>query len=413
MDPLKMLAGAGGGNDADFAQQLQQAFGEGGFDPFSLFAGETRFHSLFITPLSAALRAAITELHEHDSGPLLAVIEQFTRDGLNTAEARARVKDMFAATQGSFVLVLADDQGLSATQQLYFGGFDDAYCEHIVAMFRQDFPDRDRIRAALISLRRDHDRGTSWPELFASADGTDDARTYWSRLAAAVARGQEEGIVPTAERLGELPHWTGAAMNELERAHGLELDGEELDALARTHAIGGEVAAACERSGQLVSAYEMEDEELARLVDLLTTVAVANGDPAAAVRFFREHAEDLDEVLGGCYELALPRFRALAAAMAPRDELLAGAEQLRNADRKAFRHALNREPLWRVTIADPGELLDTHDAAELIDRSATFVAKRLENGTIPCYRSDDDELRIPRQALENWQAVMERYELLD
>ncbi|MFW5699231.1 MAG: hypothetical protein ACOCYN_05175, partial [Planctomycetota bacterium] len=171
MDPLKMLAKAGTGDDANFAQQLQQAFGEGGFDPFSLFAGQTRFHSLFVAPLTPALRDAIAELHEHDTGPLLAVIEQFTREGLSAAEARVRVKEMFAATQGSVVLVLEDDQGLSSTQQLYFGSLDEAYCEHIVSMFRQDFPDRDRIRAALISLRHDLERDTRWPALFASAAG--------------------------------------------------------------------------------------------------------------------------------------------------------------------------------------------------------------------------------------------------
>ena len=69
------------------------------------------------------------------------------------------------------------------------------------------------------------------------------------------------------------------------------------------------------------------------------------------------------------------------------------------------------EPLWRVGVPC-SDLLDTQAAADLLDRSVSFVSKRLEQGTLP-FRHDDGEVRIPEAALRNWQAVMDAHQLLE
>jgi hypothetical protein len=92
--------------------------------------------------------------------------------------------------------------------------------------------------------------------------------------------------------------------------------------------------------------------------------------------------------------------------------LLPAAAALLAADRKSGRHELTREPIWRVTVEDPGELLETAAAADLVGRSPAFIAKRLEQGTIPTQRLED-QVRLPRQALLAWKAVMDAHKLLD
>ena len=409
MDPLALLAGSG--DDAALARNMQDLFGEQGFNPLALFAGETRYLAVFIAPLPPPLEAAVMRLVMEEDGPLLAMVEQFTAGGLSPAEARNRVKELFSAAQGMCVVVLVDDQGPSIAQQLFFGQLDDAYRAHVLGLFREDFPGRDPLAAGLLNLGHALAHGRSWPALVAAADGDDDPRRFWPMLAAQIARSHEEGIVPNAARMGDLPWWVAASMVTVEGTSPLWDADARLD-LARTCLIGSDIEAGCHHLACLLAGKAVDDETLAQVLELLAGVAVASGRPAQAAAFFVHQAAALEAVLGGCYELAFPRFKVLAAAMAPLEDLMPAAEALQAADRKAFRHAMHREPLWRVRVNDPGELLDTQAAAELWERSTTFVAKRLEQGTIPSFRQDD-VLRIPRLALERWQAVMDRFGLLD
>lgn len=409
MDPLALLAGSG--DDAALARNMQDLFGEQGFNPMALFAGEIRYLAVFIAPLPPAVESAVARLMHCDDGPLLAMVEQFTAGGMAPVEARAKVKELFSAAQGMCVVVLVDDQGPSIAQQLYFGHLDEAYRAHVAGMFREDFPGRDPLAAGLLNLRHALDHGRRWPDLVAAADGDDDPRRFWPMLAAHIARSHEEGIVPNAARMGDLPWWVAVSMVTVEGASPL-WDADARLNLTRTCLIGSDIEAGCHHLACLLAAAAVDDETLAEILDLLAAVAVTSGQPAQAALFFVRQAALLDEVLGGCWELAFPRFRVLAAAMAPLEDLMPAAEALQAADRKAFRHAMHREPLWRVRVNNPGELLDTQAAAELLDRSTTFVAKRLEQGTIPSFRQDD-AVRIPRLALERWKAVMDHFELLD
>ena len=68
-------------------------------------------------------------------------------------------------------------------------------------------------------------------------------------------------------------------------------------------------------------------------------------------------------------------------------------------------------------VVDPGVVLETAAAAEVIGRPVAFVAKRLENATIPLHRQSvtgqSDQVRIPDGALRAWLAVMQTHKLLD
>ena len=73
---------------------------------------------------------------------------------------------------------------------------------------------------------------------------------------------------------------------------------------------------------------------------------------------------------------------------------------------------MNKEALWIVRTPPRGKTLETADAADLLDRSLNFMAKRIDSGTIPSYR-DGDDVSIPETALQAWQAVVETFKLLD
>ena len=100
------------------------------------------------------------------------------------------------------------------------------------------------------------------------------------------------------------------------------------------------------------------------------------------------------------------------AEQASTAEQLAQVEALKKADRKSFRHDLNREPLWHVTGKESGTLLSLQEAATKLDRSLNFVAKRLQSGTIP-FIIKGEERHIPERGLAAWQAIMEQHELID
>ncbi|MFW5845872.1 MAG: hypothetical protein ACOCXJ_06570, partial [Planctomycetota bacterium] len=182
---------------------------------------------------------------------------------------------------------------------------------------------------------------------------------------------------------------------------------------ARCAAAALDLDAALELSGRLLDDYEPEDEEALHLVEGLARAGLIARDPQRVAAFLADRWADLNGIFGGpCYEAALARLRCLAAAQAPAAELIPAVELLKQADRKAFRHDLNREPLWAVVQEDPGELLDTAAAARRIDRSASFVAKRLEQATIPVTRMDG-QLRVPARGLDAWYALMCHFGLLD
>jgi len=400
-------SGRGMGEDVQgFARELQQAATSGGFDPFSMLTGQRRFHSVFLAPVSPGLRSAMDRFLSDGGGPLQGVVEQFKAGGVDAAEANARARSLFEAAEGMCVVVLEDNQGLLTIPQLFFGHLDDDYLDQVVKLCGEDFADRDALKGTLLGIRHEAERGNRWPALYGAGGlASDDAIDYWQEVGERLVASVDEGLFgSSAERLADLAHWTAAAIPL--SAEG-DIDGEQLLLCARCHLLAREVEAAVAAAGSLVSAYEPEDEALAVLVDRLSTSAVAAGRPDLAVAFFRDHAAALEGILGGCYELALPRFRATAAAMPDAETLIAAAEELKRADRKAFKHDLNREPLWRCVVEDPGQLLDTGEAAELLDRSVNFVAKRLEQGTIPFHRSQDGEVRIPKDGLEAWRRMME------
>lgn len=407
VDPKQLL----GADDETFARELQQAASTGGFNPFSLITGERRLHSVFLAPPAPSLERDIARFLADGTGPLQGVVEQIKQQsGLDAAAAAQRARTLFAAAEGMLVVVLRDDQGLTTIPQLFFGRLDDDARDAAVASCGEDFLDADSVHAALISLREAAERGARWPDLCVGDAVAGSSRAYWEALGADLLAGFDEGLFATApDRLSDLGHWIARALHETPGA----LDGEQLLIAARCHLLAGAVAPALDAVRGLLRDYQPEDEQVAVLLEQLVDVAIAHGEPERAVAFFAEAHDDLEAVLGGCYEQALPRFKATAAAMAGTEALLAAAEALRRADRKAFRHDLNREPLWRVAVADPGEVIDTHAAAEVLDRSVNFVGKRLDAGTIPWHRSEAGEVRIPTRALADWRAVMERFELLD
>ena len=395
-----------------FAQELQQAATSGGFNPFSLLTGEREFHSVFLAPPSPALESAVQRFLADGGGPLAGIVEQIKAQGVDPAEAAARARALFEAASGMLVVVLADNQGLVTIPQLFFGNLDDAFLDQAVKLCGDDFPDRDGLRGALIGLRTAAERGATWPRLYGGLSVPDSALAYWEGLGEQLVTGVDEGLFASSpERLADLAHWTAKALDEAATEGGL--DGDQLLLAARCHILAGEVEPACTDLARLLADYEPEDEALAVAVDQLALAAIRRDQPEIVRRFFAANAEALDGILGGCYELALPVFKVTAAAMPGYEALEAAAEGLRKADRKAFRHDLNREPLWRCAVDDPGELLETSEAAELLDRSINFVAKRLEQATIPCHRSAEGELRIPKQALLDWKRLMDHFELLD
>jgi hypothetical protein len=136
------------------------------------------------------------------------------------------------------------------------------------------------------------------------------------------------------------------------------------------------------------------------------------GAGQAAAQWLIAALPRFEQVLGKSYDLARAIFRLQASAQADADSLLSAAEMMMARDRKSCRHDLTREPLWAVRLPDPGQLLDTAQAALAIGRSHTFIAKRLEQGTIPSHRQGE-QLRLPSVALLAWKAVMDRFSLLE
>ncbi len=411
MDIQNLIKQLGGGDEDPkaFAEQMQKLTQDGDFNPFALFSGEARFHSLFLAPFTSSIARGREQFMKDATGPLASVVETFKRQGLDAAQAQQAVREMFGAAVGMAVVVMADDQGLDSIPQLFFGNLEDGFVDHAVKLCGEKFPERDRVRDALVEIRGKAKSGASGALLHGGAKQAT-PRGYWIDLARRLVTGIEEGIAPQAvERQRDLAWWISGALDTLAEGRA---DGEYAALTARLAIAGNELDRARTWLGRYLDSDDAEDEHACTLVHRLTDAAVAAGDPAAVAQWLAPRVPPLIARWGKVYDLIVPLFKAQAAAQSATDQLDATVQLMLAANRKAVRQDLCREPLWRVTIADPGELLDTAQAAEVLGRSPAFIAKRLEQGTIPTFRKDD-QVRIPRRALESWKAVMEKHKLLD
>lgn len=406
LDDLKKLLGA----DAEqFATEVQKLSSNGRFDPFALLAGEVGWHSLFLAPFSPSLSEARSRFLADGSGPLAAVVQQFQQGGADATAAAHNARTVFERAQGMCVVVLAGDRGLDTVPQLFFGHLEDAYRQQVVQLCGEKFSQGEALRQALAEVQARAAAGATWPALHAG--GPVDTAAYWSELAERLIEGLDSGLGGSAiDRLRDLAHWIDAATRLLEQM-GKILPAAHGPAVLRVRAVAGEVAAAFAGLDRVIAGIE-DEEALVTLVLRLGEAAIAQGQAAVAVTWHAAAAAALEQRFPRSYELRLARFKVVAAHGLDSAAIIAAADGLIEAQRKNARHDLSREPLWRVTSPDPGELIDTAQAAELVGRSPTFIAKRLEQGTIPLHRQDD-QVRLPRLALQAWKATMDKHKLLD
>ena len=402
---MKKLLGAA---PAELAGEIQKLTSQGQFNPFALFAGETHFHSIFLAPFSPALSAARERFLADGTGPLAHIAELFQKQGASPAEAMQSARSMFAAAEGMCVVVQRNDQGLDTIPQLFFGHLEDAYLEQVVGLCGENFPDPPALRAALAELRRRALAKVSFPGLHAGAE--DDSQAYWRGLADDLVAGLDGGLAhPAPERLRDLAAWIAAAHAALELM-GATLDSAALPPVLRCQALAGEVEPAFARIVRGLGT--IKEEDLILILTQLGDVAIARGCAPAAAVWWQRQLPALLAAYPASYDLLLAHFKVLAAAQVEPLALVAAADALVKANRKNARHDLGREPIWRVAAEDPGELLDTAQAAELVGRSPAFIAKRLEAGTIPAHRQGE-QLRIPKRGLLAWKAVVDAHRLLD
>jgi hypothetical protein len=400
-------------DDADlaaFADEVQKMAGRGGFDPFALLQGAMPFHSVFLAPFSPALQRAIHQFLADGTGPLAGAVQALRGQGMPEDAARGRAREMFQAANGMCVVVMASDNGVATIPQLFFGRLDEAWRAHALEACGKEFPGREALTKALADLAAKAQGGTQWPALIAGPEAGSNVLGYWLELASGVVASLDEGIVPVGgERLADLGHWVASAATLL--AQNREVDADDLAAIARCFVIAGswrEAGTALERA----AAAELGDEETVELLAHWAEAAARAGDGREGAAWLAPRIAAFEQRLGRCYDVTRALFRLQASAQAPGDELLATVELMLARDKKSARHDLTREPIWNVRLADPGEILDTAAAATVIGRSPAFVAKRLEQGTIPTHRQGD-QVRIPRGALEGWKQVMEKHRLLE
>jgi hypothetical protein len=386
----------------------------GSFNPFALIAGEDRFHSLFLAPFSPTLQEGITRFIADGSGSLAEVVKVFQANGASAAEAQESARRMFTAARAMLVVVMAGDHGVATIPQLFFGSLDDGFCAHALKACGERFKAGAELTAALHQLRARMQAGVAWPQAVAGPRAQGGGQAYWSELARLLIGGIDGGMLPpgSLERLRDLAHWAAAAMHALPPG----TQGGEGALQARLLLIAGEEQGALAALDRLLGA-EADADALAELAVHLADAALARSEVQAAGSWLTAFTPRFEALFGTSYELRLAAFRLLAGAASPAGALLAGAASLLAANRKSARQDLTREPIWRVVTATPGRLLDTTEAAALIGRSTTFLAKRLENRTIPWHRNAEaaapEQLRLPEQALLAWKAVMDEHKLLD
>lgn len=402
-----------------FAGEIQKMAQSGSFNPFSLIAGETRFHSVFLAPFSPTLREHIGRFLADGTGPLEDVAKSLQQQGASAVDAQNQARQMFAAAQGMLVVVMAGDHGLSTIPQLNFGHLEDGYCDHAVLACGANFPAGPELRAALTELKAKAMGNTGWPNLIAGPGAGSKVDTFWLGLAAMLVEGLDEGFTSLSgagfERVRDLAHWIGAAIRDSSRDSGKKLDEDAAVLTARCHLVAGEAEAAAGCLDHLLT-EDADADGLAELVVHLSDAAIRQGIPVPAAAWLDTFIPKFETLFGTCYELRIARFKLMAAAAVSTERLLDAANQLFAANKKSARQDLTREPIWRVVVA-PGATLETGAAAEAIGKPVTFVAKRLEQGTIPFHRQvvagQPDHVRIPEGALKSWLAVMQAHKLLD
>lgn len=376
------------------AAELSGMLKAGAGDPLALLAGQWSFHSCFLAPFSPSFAAAREQFLVDGGGPLSATVEQLRHQGLSASEAVETARKLMSAAQGLCVAVVAGDHGVATVPQPFFGSLDPAWRDGAAQVLAEDY--RSAFAAALAALERVSDRG--WPRLVAGpALKGDDVRGYWLDLAHGAAEYSELTGNRGDARMIDLGHWIGSALAALPG----ELDVEDHAALCRCALVANDFAAACSHIAACAG-----DEAVIEQLDGLATAVCQRGGDAATAAWLADHGA----MLGCAYDVALARVRIIAAAGA--GDLAPAVDALVAADRKLARQALTREPLWQVTAEDPGDLLDTAAAAELLGRSPTAIAKRLEARTVPLH-ARDGQVRLPRRALDAWRTALGKHGLIE
>jgi hypothetical protein len=400
---------------SSFASEIQKMAQTGGFNPFALLAGESHFHSVFLAPFSPSLREHIARFLHDGTGPLADVTQTLQQQGATPAEAQQQARDMFQAAQGMLVVVMASDHGVTTIPQLNFGHLEPSYCEHALRACGEQFTAKQELTDSLKELHDKAIKRTTWPELVAGPGCDNDVKSYWLELADLIVHGMDDGMLSLAgggiERLRDLAHWVASAVHDARYA----LDEDETVAVARCHLLANQPEAAAARLDQLLHA-DADADAVAELVIHVSDAAIRTSMPIPAAQWLLAFTPRFEKLFGTCYELRLARVKLLAAAGVNADELLPAVRDLVSANKKSARQDVTREPIWRVVV-NPGELIDTTAAAAHINRSPTFIAKRLEQGTIPFHRESQagqtDHIRIPQQALSAWFAALNEFKFLD
>jgi len=380
------------------AAELSGLLKAGAGDPLSLLAGQWNFHSCFLAPFTPSFAAAREQFLVDGGGPLSAVVEQLRHQGLSAPEAVESARRLMQSAQGLCVAVVAGDHGIASVPQPFFGSLDATWREGAVQVMTADF--RGPFATALAELARLDGRG--WPRLVAGpARKGDDLRAYWLELAHGASEFLELTGNRSDARMADLGYWIAEAVAVLA---GEGLDSEDHAALCRCRLIARDFVPACAH----IAACAGEEVAIELLDALALAVCQHGGDDATAAWLASPQAAAL-----GCpYDTALARLRIHAAGGAGSERIGPAVDALIAANRKLARQALTREPLWQVTAEDPGELLDTAAAAELLGRSPTAIAKRLEARTVPLH-ARDGQVRLPRRTLEAWREALARHGLLD
>lgn len=399
-----------GGDLKAFTDQIQDAAAGGQFHPLQLFAGTSHLHSVLLVPLSPQVEAARTAFLKDGSGPFAGLPQQIqSQQQLDSASAMQQARLMMQQTQGFCVIVIENDQGLQPMPHMVLGSLPDDFIEALAASL-QEAGLAEETRSALLHLRdKAAQDGMPIHDYFIS-DISDDAAEFWPDTAARLCEGLDEGVLPAAGApISDLAWCCAQAM----RSACAELDGEELLLHARCAALGAELEDGLQSLATVLTEYEIEPDDILPVCEELGRLAQRSGRGLEMERVLQQQEAEFSEELASCYELALLRFRLLASSAVDAEQLIPAAELLQQIDSRACRHDLNKEPVWQVHRTDADdELLDTADAAELLERSLQFVSKRLSNGTLPCLQQDGEWL-LPRRALLAWQAVMQRLQLLD
>ncbi len=396
-----------------------------------LMSGETRFHSVFLAPFSPAFTSARNQYLADGSGPLVMIAEELARQGAPDPTTAART--MLTAAQGMCVVLIALDHGVSSVPQLFFGHLDPAMRAQMVMACGAEFPDAAGLEAALrdLSTRTVPPASGSaspspiaWPALVAGPAFGDDLSTYWLELAAAVLEGLDEGLAglgPMAgggsrERMADLGWWVSQGI--LHTNNGATVDADDLELLVRCQLLAGEAAAAGQGIDALIRSGGADEESIIELVNAFADGAIRSGQVLPAGQWLASQLPAWNTALGGLYDLPLALLRIQAAAGVAADVLLPTARLLMAANRKAARNDLTKEPLWQVVVSSSesidqhSDLLDTAAAALFLDRSTSFIVKRLEAKTLP-WCTHAGQIRIPARALAAWQAVMLEFKLFD